>query len=80
MENTTGFIEEWIEDHKTLNKENLDKVKDILEVADLAKFAKFTPLPDDNSRTLDYAYQLVISTKERIVEPEQPKETEENEV
>jgi hypothetical protein len=80
MENTTGFIEEWIEDHKTLNKENQDKVKDILEMADLAKFAKFTPLPDDNSRTLDYAYQLVISTKERIVEPEQPKETEENEV
>jgi hypothetical protein len=79
MENTTGFIEEWIEEHKTLNKENKDKVKDILELADLAKFAKFTPLPDDNSRTLDYAYQIVISTKERIVEPEQPKEKEENE-
>ncbi|PLX22409.1 MAG: hypothetical protein C0599_06515 [Salinivirgaceae bacterium] len=79
MENTTGFIEEWIEDHKTLNKENYDKVKDILEIADLAKFAKFNPLPDDNSRTLDYAYQLVISTKERIIEPEQPKETEKDE-
>lgn len=79
MENTTGFIEEWIEDNKTLNNENRDKVKDILETADLAKFAKFNPLPDDNSRTLDYAYQFVISTKERIVEPEQPKETDKNE-
>ncbi len=77
MENTTGFIEEYIESEKVLEKDNMAKVKDILETADLAKFAKFNPLPDDNARTLDYAYQLVISTKERIVEPKTENQAEE---
>ncbi len=76
MENTTGFIEEYIESKKVLDKDNMAKVKDILETADLAKFAKFNPLPDDNARTLDYAYQLVISTKERIIEAETETKTE----
>lgn len=79
MENTTGFILETIDQRKTLNKENTDKVKEILEVSDLAKFAKYTPLPDDNSRTLDYAYQLVLTTKERVFETE-PKEVKKDEL
>lgn len=77
LENTTGFIEDYLYNNKILNNENFDKVKDILETADLAKFAKFTPLPDDNARTLDYAYQVVISTKARIVEPETDNEAQE---
>lgn len=76
MENTTGFIEDYIGENKILDRENSKKVSDILEMADLAKFAKFTPLPDDNSRTMDYAYQLVISTKEQVVEPEHQKENQ----
>ena len=76
MENTTGYIEDYISQHKVLDTENSKKVQDILEMADLAKFAKFTPLPDDNSRTMDYAYQLVISTKEQVVEPDHQKENE----
>lgn len=76
MENTTGYIESYLKKHNILDTENHKKVSDILEMADLAKFAKFAPLPDDNSRTMDYAYQLVISTKEQIVEPEQENEKE----
>lgn len=77
MENTTSYIESHLKKQKVLEEENLGKVKDILETADLAKFAKFAPLPDDNARTLDYAYQVVISTKERIVEPENQNEADE---
>ncbi|ALO16490.1 hypothetical protein L21SP5_02870 [Salinivirga cyanobacteriivorans] len=76
MENTTGYIELYLKNYNILDTENYKKVSDILEMADLAKFAKFSPLPDDNSRTMDYAYQLVISTKEQIVEPEQENEKE----
>ncbi|MFO7864345.1 MAG: hypothetical protein R6U85_10120, partial [Salinivirgaceae bacterium] len=68
LENTTGFITTYIENRNILDVENKKKVDEILELADLAKFAKFTPLPDDNARTLDYAYQLVISTKEQIIQ------------
>ncbi|MDA3865940.1 MAG: hypothetical protein PF489_04230 [Salinivirgaceae bacterium] len=68
LENTTGFITTYIENRNVLDTENKKKVNEILELADLAKFAKFTPLPDDNARTLDYAYQLVISTKEQALQ------------
>lgn len=75
MENTTGFIADYIDVRKILDIENQRKTNDILELSDLVKFAKFTPLPDDNSRLLDYAYQLVISTKERLIEPSENTKT-----
>lgn len=78
MENTTGFISEYIESRKILDGENRKKTNEILELSDLVKFAKFTPLPDDNSRTLDYAYQLVISTKERLIENQSVQQPSEN--
>lgn len=77
MENTTGYISDYINNRKVLDKENRKKTNVILELSDLVKFAKLTPLPDENSRTLDYAYQLVISTKEKLIETPASNTTEE---
>lgn len=57
-------------------------LREILERADLAKFAKFQPLPDENERSLKYAYQIVENTilveKEKDEETTDAKETEDN--
>jgi hypothetical protein len=42
---------------------SLDQVQHILSLADLVKFAKYTPLPDDNNLTLMNAYFFVNQTK-----------------
>jgi len=49
-------------------------LKEVLERADLAKFAKFQPLQDENERSLKYAYRIVETT---IIEAVNEEETEE---
>ncbi len=53
------------------------KLKEILERADLAKFAKFTPFQDENEMSLKYAYKIIETT---LVEelPEEEKNQELN--
>ena len=52
---------------------SLDQVQHILSLADLVKFAKYKPLPDDNNLTLMHAYFFVNQTKkEEIKAPEKP--------
>ena len=49
----------------------LDQLQHILSLADLVKFAKYTPLPDDNNLTLMNAYFFVNQTKkEELKAPE----------
>jgi hypothetical protein len=45
-----------------------DTLKQILQLADLVKFAKWRPLPDENDLSMAYAYLFVNQTK--IDEPE----------
>jgi hypothetical protein len=45
-----------------------DKLKQVLLVADLVKFAKYNPLPDENEVSLFNAYLFVNETKIDIVE------------
>jgi len=55
---------------------SLNQVQHILSLADLVKFAKYTPLVDDNNLTLMNAYFFVNQTKkEEVTAPEKP-ETE----
>ncbi|MDP2115224.1 MAG: hypothetical protein Q8K69_14330 [Bacteroidota bacterium] len=42
---------------------SLDQIQHILSLADLVKFAKYAPLPDDNNLTLMNAYFFVNQTK-----------------
>lgn len=46
---------------------SLDQLQHILSLADLVKFAKYTPLPDDNNLTLMNAYFFVNQTKKEEV-------------
>ncbi|MGM0376300.1 MAG: hypothetical protein ACQEQ0_05965 [Bacteroidota bacterium] len=48
------------------------KAKQVLELADLVKFAKFEPLPDENDMSLMNAYFFVNQTK--YEEPKSPEE------
>ncbi|PKQ64445.1 hypothetical protein BZG02_06450 [Labilibaculum filiforme] len=50
------------------------KLKEVLERADLAKFAKFTPLQDENELSLKFAYKIIETT---IVEETPAKEEKE---
>jgi len=58
---------------------SVDQIQHILSLADLVKFAKYTPLADDNNQTLMNAYFFVEQTKKvEIKAPEKPlNETEE---
>lgn len=54
-----------------INGTTLDQLQHILSLADLVKFAKYTPLADDNNQTLMNAYFFVNQTKkEEISAPE----------
>lgn len=56
-----------------LNEKLYSNLGRILHLADLVKFAKYIPLPDDNSLTLVDAYFFVNETKkEEIKTPEAP--------
>ncbi len=46
---------------------SLDQLQHILSLADLVKFAKYTPQPDDNNLTLMNAYFFVDKTKKEEV-------------
>lgn len=61
---------------------SLDQLQHILSLADLVKFAKYNPLPDDNNLTLMNAYFFVNQTKkEEVKSPEKPVENQDqNEV
>lgn len=52
------------------------KLREILERADLAKFAKFNPLQDENEMSLKYAYKIIETTiVEAIPEEEKAQES-----
>ncbi|HLN73880.1 MAG: hypothetical protein ACM3O8_03120 [Methylococcaceae bacterium] len=65
MEQTSAETIMVFKDRKELiNNDCLNEVQHILSLADLVKFAKYTPLPDDNNQTLMNAYFFVNQTKQ----------------
>ena len=57
-----------------IDKELFGRLKSMLQLADLVKFAKWHTTPDENEQGLMTAYDFVNSTK--IVEPENPETPE----
>ena len=57
-----------------IDSNSLNEIQHILSLADLVKFAKYTPLPDDNNLTLMNAYFFVNQTKkeEAVKAPDKP--------
>lgn len=54
----------------------IDNLSQVLKLADLVKFAKYTPMPNENDLSLVNAYLFVNQTK---IEPPKPADGDENE-
>lgn len=52
---------------KSIDKGQIEKLSFMLKTADLAKFAKFNPLSDENEQCFDIARGFVIQTKEEEI-------------
>jgi hypothetical protein len=50
---------------KTIPKKLIDDLSFMLKTADLAKFAKFNPLSDENEKCYEIAKEFIIQTKEQ---------------
>lgn len=62
-----------------LNQKNFANLSQILRLADLVKFAKYTPLPDDDNLSLVNAFFFVNETKKEVVKKPDEKGTGEDE-
>ena len=79
MEQTSTEILRDMEKCDKIEATECEKIKDMLTTADYVKFAKFTPLQDENARYLDSAYDFVNTTHQRLeaeIAEEQRKEEE----
>ncbi len=73
MEQVTDEIMSELETR--VNEDVQRKSKTILQLSDLAKFAKFEPLPDENEQSMDFAVDIVNSIKP-VELPEEKKKQE----
>jgi hypothetical protein len=80
MEQTTDEILDGFRYRKDLlNEKTFTNLSQILSLADLVKFAKYKPLPDDDNLTLVNSYFFVNETKkEEVKKAEVSEKTEEN--
>lgn len=67
MEKTTDEIMHSSFSHK-LTQTSFSRLKNLLTLADLVKFAKYTPLSNDNEQSLNDAFLFVNETKNEIRE------------
>ena len=70
MEQTSDDIISEFRRNKELKekKEEIKLLSDVLQVADLVKFAKWQPLPDECERSFQQVTQFIDNTKEVITE------------
>jgi hypothetical protein len=64
-------------EQKALPEDLMQRTREVLQTADLVKFAKMKPLADENDRALKWGFDFVEQTKpreEKDVEPEKTKE------
>ncbi len=80
MEQTTDeILDSFRYRRDLLSEKSLQNLSQILSLADLVKFAKYKPLPDDDNLTLVNSYFFVNDTKkEEPKQPENPESKEEN--
>ncbi|NPA36260.1 MAG: hypothetical protein GXO47_05370 [Chlorobi bacterium] len=81
LEQTTEETLEAMKKVDLNDREVLDKLQQILELADLVKFAKFKPLPDENELSMINALFFVNQTKKEMIKSleDQQKELEKKE-
>ncbi len=67
MEQTTDEIMRAFQSIDLREVKSIDNLKQILQTADLVKFAKYEPLPDENDLSMINAYFFVNQTKQEII-------------
>lgn len=73
MEQTSDeTIESFRHKRELLKDKTFENLRQILKLADLVKFAKYRPLPDDDNMTLVNSYFFVNDTKEEDKKTETP--------
>jgi hypothetical protein len=76
FERTTHELLELLSFQKVIDAHNFGELFNILSLSDLAKFAKYTPLPNENDLCLKNAFQFVENTKLEIKQTEEKPEEE----
>lgn len=66
MEQTSGETLQDLEKCPKVERPERDRLAEMLTTADFVKFAKFTPLQDENARYLNTAYDFVRTTHQRL--------------
>lgn len=66
MEQTSGETITALKSNRDIESKECDKLENMLTTADFVKFAKYTPLQDENARHLDVAYEFVSTTHQRL--------------
>ena len=62
MESTTAEILDDLEENTGIPKESRETLRKILSVADLVKFAKYLPLPEDHEQSMENAIDFINRT------------------
>lgn len=68
MEQTSFETLKAIEKYKEVDRDDKDRLAEMLQTADFVKFAKMTPLQDENARYLDTAYDFLNHTNRNVEE------------
>lgn len=78
MEQTTEEIMQSFTNSVFIDGKCVEILQHMLILADLVKFAKAEPLPDENDLSLKNAFYFIDNTMMRITKDEDPKQDEEN--
>ncbi|OQY03865.1 MAG: hypothetical protein B6I20_04200 [Bacteroidetes bacterium 4572_117] len=74
LERTSHELLELIRHSNLIEKDRFLELSQVLKLADLAKFAKFKPLPNENDLSLTNAFSIVNNTIPEVVDNENNKE------
>lgn len=66
MEQITSEIMSAFKQQSSLSDDQFDNLLQSLEQSDLVKFAKWHPMPDENERSMEIAYEFILKTKKTI--------------
>ncbi|TLX78477.1 hypothetical protein E9993_01010 [Labilibacter sediminis] len=67
LEQTSVEILASLKSNNEIDKKSMEQLQQVLELSDLVKFAKFTPLADENGLTLMNSYFFVNQTKLEVI-------------
>ncbi|MBO7440208.1 MAG: hypothetical protein J6U21_11090, partial [Bacteroidales bacterium] len=63
MESTSAETLATISKYVGRNSDPFNNLASVFDLADFAKFAKLQPLPDENARCMNYAFEIVEATR-----------------